>query len=176
MTRLLKAERAQIRRAILADVPQTDYAELIRKRCLELAVASLPPAARRLWENTATRGLLKTKTVYFYRASGSYSIIASASVPGFVGHHDAIKTDLEVVSFVQKLSAQTEAYDQLYTELEVNLAGIGTHEEFAKRWPELVKYLPDGPEAKSANLPATTKLLDDLKAAGLPLDTEAKPG
>lgn len=173
MTRLVNEQRNAIRRAILADVPKVDYDEKIRSRALKLAVCELPAAAKRIWDDPEARGLLKIESCYFGYDNNRRQYAASASLPGFVSQHEAILEDEEIVGFVAASNTQADLRAKLNSELQNNLATVNTHEAFAERWPELVKYLPDGSEAKVANLPATTQLLDDLKAAGLELDTAA---
>lgn len=173
MTRLVNEQRNTLRRAILADVPKVDYEEKIRARALKLAVFELPAAAKRIWEDPATRGLLKTNSCYFGYDNHRRQYAASVSLPGFVESHKAILEDEEIIGLVAASNTQADLRAKLDAELRNNLVSVNTHDAFAERWPELVKYLPDGSEAKVANLPATTQLLDDLKAAGLELDTAA---
>jgi hypothetical protein len=171
----VNADRARIQRAILAELPTVDYAEKIKRRAQSLAVATLPPAAKGLWNDSATRGLISVRTCYFpYSGRRNYAA-ASVSLPGFESHHDTIKKDPEIVAFVAAYEAQRDTYDKLKLELVNNLASVSTHEAFAERWPELARFLPDGSEAKCANLPATTALIDGLRAAGLRLDKVPEP-
>lgn len=86
MTRLVNDVRRQIKNAIMADVPKVDYQEQIRKAALKLAVFELPAAAKRLWDDPTTRGLLDTHSIYF-------SYAASCSIPGFEARHQAIQAD-----------------------------------------------------------------------------------
>lgn len=167
MTRLLNAERAAIRRDILSEVPLEDYAGKIAKRALDLAILNLPPGARRLWEVSQTRGLLSTHTCYFGYSEGRRRYTANVNLPGFEDYHATIKEDPLIVEWVDAEVVQRDKYDALDASLKNNLASVGTHEEFTKRWPELARFLPDGSAAKVENLPATTVLLDELKAAGL---------
>jgi len=173
MTRLVNEQRNQIRRAILAEVPKTDYVEQIRKAALKLAVFELPAAAKRLWEDTTTRGLLDTHSIYFNYDTNRRSYAASVSIPGFESRHDAIKRDPEIVELCRLHEEQEDKFTTLDRELRNNLASVNTHEAFVERWPELARFLPDGSEAKVANLPATTALIDGLRAAGLELDKAA---
>lgn len=180
MTRLLNAERDTVRRAILEHVPQIDYDAAASKVATDRAVAALPPEAKKLWRDASTRGLLRTETVYVpwpneEREGGSWCAF-SLPVPGFRDTTEAlIRGDLEIQQLVRDKLAQQNLRRHLDRELKINLASVSTHEDFAKRWPELAKYLPDGSGAKVANLPATTQLLDDLKAAGLALDKVPEP-
>lgn len=174
MTRLVNEQRSRIRRAILAEVPKVDYAEKIKRKATSLAVANLPPAAKRLWEDTALRGLLDTDGCYFGYSEGRRNYVASCSLPGFESYHHTIQTDPEIVELCRLAEAQDDVFNKLDAELRNNLASVNTHEAFVERWPELARFLPDGSEAKVANLPATTALIDGLRAAGLELDTEPK--
>lgn len=173
MTRLVNEQRSCIRRAILAEVPKVDYAEKIKRKATSLAVFELPAAAKRLWEDSSTRSLLETHSIYFgFESRRNY--VASCSLPGFESRHEGIKADPEIVELCRLAEEQDDVFDKLEAELRNNLASVNTHEAFAERWPELVRFLPDGSEAKVANLPATTALIDGLRAAGLELDTEPK--
>lgn len=173
MTRLVNEQRHRIRRAILADVPKTDYEEQIRRRALKLARDKMPAPAMRLWDDPATRGLLKTEACYFGYNDTRRQYAASVSLPGFADWHKKIIADPEIVELVVSSNTQADNRAKLDAELRNNLASVGTHKAFAERWPELVKYLPDGSEAKAANLPATTALIDGLRAAGLELGEAA---
>lgn len=174
MTRFVNEQRNQIRRAILAEVPKVDYMEQIRQAVLKLAVFELPAAAKRLWDDPETRGLLKTESCYFGCQENRRNYAASVSLPGFSSYHAAFQSDPDIVELVRLEQEQHDLFDKLAAELRNNLASVTTHEAFAERWPELTRFLPDGSEAKAANLPATTALIDGLRAAGLELDTEPK--
>lgn len=174
MTRLVNNERDRIRRAIMADVPMEDYDGAAQKRALTLAINTLPVAARRLWEDTTERGLLKTNSVNVpwaksERVEGAWYAF-TFGLPGHVDKLDPLlKTDEGLRRLAKDKEAQLMARGQLNRQLQNNLAACGTHEVFAERFPDLKDYLPDGSEAKNENLPATTDLIDGLKAAGLPI-------
>lgn len=174
MTRLVNEQRSRIRRAILAEVPKVDYAEQIRVKALALAVFELPATAKRLWADPTTRGLLKTESCYFGYSENRRNYAASCSLPGFSSFHVDFQSDPELKELCRLAEEQDDVFYKLEAELRNNLASVNTHEAFAERWPELVRFLPDGSEAKVANLPATTALIDGLRAAGLELDTEPK--
>lgn len=172
MTRLVNADRDRIRRAILAEVPKVDYDAAAEKRMIALAVHALPAHARRVWDDTANRALLRTETVSIKwperdRVEGCWYAF-SVSVPGFHGEIELVlQSDAGLAILAKDKRDQEESRAEINRTLQNNLASVHTHEAFSERWPELVKYLPDGSEVKAANLPATTDLIDKLKAAGL---------
>lgn len=174
MTRLLNEQRSVIRRAILAELPRVDYSELIKVRAQSLAVFHLPAAAKRLWDDAETRPLLKTESCHFGYDDNRRQYAAAVSLPGFSEWHNDIVVDEGIVELVRLHNVQADLRASLDAELRNNLASVNTHEAFVERWPELARFLPDGSEAKVANLPATTALIDGLRAAGLALDTEPK--
>lgn len=173
--RLLNAERDKMRAAILGDVPAVDYKAQIEAMAMEVVVNRLPLAAKTLWNNSKTRGLLHVHSLGLGWDDDRRRYVANPYLPGFTDVHEVVKTAPGIVELIEKAHAQADQRTALDRELRINLASVGTHEEFAKRWPELKHYLPDGSEAKSANLPVTTALLDGLKAAGLQLDKEPVP-
>lgn len=163
MSRLNKYERDSIRRAVMSDVPEVDYASQMQSRGQAVAVEALPPEIRRIWANGKLRGYVKSFRIYLD--------CMSITVPGADddGLSNRIKSDPELVRLHELHDAQRETRQQLDRKLRYGFASISTTKQFAERFPELVKYLP-AENQPVANLPASTDVMDALKAAGLPTE------
>lgn len=173
--RLTNEQRRRMVRDIMGDIPAEDFRAQINARLLELALWRLPQPAAALWRDPKTRGLLHTRscTIYNDPENNRYECVAGVNLPGYDDEHEAFKRDAKVVDLVEKAKAQMAQRNQIEAELRLTLNTIKTDAELVERLPELRNYLPDKAEAKVANLPATTALLDNLKAAGFPLDKAA---
>lgn len=176
MTRLTNRDRDLIRASILADLPAPVQESHIMAACVKVAVASLPPTAKRLWEDAAQRGLLKTNSVYPNYDAANHNYIAQTRVPGF---EDAttqiVRKDPEVQRLCKAYTDQLDARASLDRQLTANFSNVITRDEFTKRFPELMGYLPELTKVTpEVYLPATTALIDGLRGAGLPIPKVAK--
>jgi hypothetical protein len=172
MTRLTNALKRTIIDAVLEDLPKTDFSETARKRALELAVAHLPPEAQRIWKDGARRGLLKTSSLYVW-GKDDRGVVVSVSLPGFETYHDEIKKDPQFAAACAAVQEQKKTFDELKLKLKGQLNACPNVKTFCERFPDLACYVPES-EAEPVNLPATTDLIDNLKAAGLKLPRPLK--
>lgn len=156
--------RKQIVTAIMADIPYRTTASDAQDYLLELAENALPEQVRKLWKNSETKQYVNT---YYF-----YYMTVSANLPGVyrnIGEHvDLFGEEAwkKFTDMVEAICAETDERKQTAIDLTVNFTSIRTAKVFEERFPELVKYLPTKAEPV-ANLPATTNLMDKLKAMGL---------
>lgn len=153
-------DRAEsIARAVLSDTPQEDFDGQMRKRVLVLAVEAMPPKVRAVYNDTSARHFIRSATVNF----GGVSV----ACPGAGQYEDnsRIKADDELQRLFAAHQKQREARRQLAEKLTANIRGCTTQKVFHERFPDLAKYWPVAAEPVG-NLPATTQLIDSLKAAG----------
>lgn len=168
MARLLNRERDAIVSQIMADIPVIDYVAPMRKRAVAIGVEIMPPAVKRVYEDRATS--------HFIIGGTHHLDCMSLYVPGYSDAYDSpgkfkLKTDPEIQRLHKLHDEQTKARETLRRDLSRHLYSVSTDKEFRERFPDLAKYCPEGltPKPVIANLPATTALIDSLKAAGLPM-------
>lgn len=108
MTRLTNDQRAAIIRAVEADMPPlVDNSEAIRKRIRELNLAALPPAVRRIAEDSKLAGYLETHSVYI-EGVGSFAIFTERD-SGWSRYDTTYLADATVVALVKASAEQTSA-------------------------------------------------------------------
>lgn len=151
------------------DVPYVDYDQQIQGAVLKAFVDALPPLARRLWDDPATRGYLNLEYHYGYKwARGQ-------AVPAMQSEQDQVELPKGVAGHVEELvalaKAQEEKLDSLRAKLRAVVYGCTTRKQLAEALPEFEKYLP-GEHDKTANLPALANVATDFMQAGWP-KTEA---
>ena len=170
--------RHRIKNAIIADMPtfapskRKDLFDAIEKRIREVAVAALPEKVRAVYDDADLREYVNYD--YIYMGGFGYQLPAPASSE-LNGYNQFLKNTL---SADPALTALRETYDRMVDTLKtidrdisIHLATCKTLRAFTTRFPALAKYAPEErPRATSANLPATTALMDSLKAAGLSVE------
>ena len=173
---LTKKLRDQIVHSIMADMPFDDGAQAARDAALDAAVALLPPKVRAVWDDPNIRGFVATRSVY--TPEGVFGVDAPINEHTFWGNGNRRERMVRVFG-----EDGADAFDQaardvqqrqgdrtlLKSRLNAALASVRTVKAFCEAYPDLAKYAPAEPE-KVANLPATTDLMDTLKAAGLKLE------
>lgn len=156
--------RRQIVADVMADIPVIDYAGQMAARALAMGVAALPPAARKVWDDPDTRHHLQTQ---------HHSLCCvTARIPGLLEWNDRekIMADPEWKALHEAFEAQRETIQTLRQQVKVNVALCNSRKAFVERFPDLAKYAPTDASAAVANLPATTNLIEGLRAAGLKLE------
>ena len=167
--------RERIVDAVLADLPQRDFKAEAEAIVLPAVLERVPSPVQRAWKDNASRPYVRT-------ASCSTNCGAlSAHVPHYRGYlygneaKDAM--GLEAWAALQALCGEHRKYRDerkaLKARLAANLSACTTRKAFIERFPELAKYAPNEAAAPVANLPATTELIDSLKAAGLKIEEQA---
>jgi hypothetical protein len=170
--------RRRIKNAIIADMPtfgstkRVDLLNAIEKRIREIAVAALPEKVRAVYDDADLREYVNYD--YIYMGGFGYQLPAPVSSE-LNGYNQFLKNTL---SADPALTALRETYDRMIDtmktierDINIHLATCKTVKAFTTRFPALAKYAPEqSPRASVANLPATTVLMDSLKAAGLSVE------
>lgn len=149
-------------RAAMNDVPSVDFEEQYRKLMTDDAVAQLPPAVRKLWDNKAARDYVHlTQVGDRYRSFHAY-------VPGMRG----FKPSTEATEKGQALKAQQEAQEATQRQLSENLKSaaysVSTRKALVDMLPEFEKYLPEDEAAANRSVPVIANLVADFSKAGWP--------
>lgn len=167
--RMTVAIRDDIQSSILRDLPAAPDPQPAKDAVLLDAVTRLPEAIRKLWVNEETRNFITTQTVW--SSTGNIAVTVPAS-------RDQLRTEILSQSAAEKLDEAGAAIvkhrderKELAKKIRKYLDSCSTVNVFCTRFPELAKYAPK--EAPTLNLPATTELIDNLKAAGLKLGENA---
>ncbi len=167
--RMTVAIKDDIQTSIMRDLPPAPDKQPAIDAALLDAVARLPEAIRKLWNDETTRNFITTQTVW--SASGNVAVTVPAS-------RDQLNTDILSQAAIDKLNEAGEAIvnhnnhrRELNKKIRKYLDSCSTVNVFCTRFPELAKYAPK--EAPTPNLPATTELVDNLKAAGLKIGENA---
>jgi hypothetical protein len=173
---LTKKLRDQIVHSIMADMPFDDGAQAARDAALDAAVALLPPKVRAVWDDPDIRGFVVRRVVYAEAGNLSVEVpVNEETFWGNTGRKDRMirlfgEGGAEAFELAAKsVNQKREDRDALKSRLNAALASVRTVKAFREAYPDLAKYAPAEPE-KVANLPATTDLMDTLKAAGLKLE------
>ena len=169
--------RRRIKNAIMTDMPTIgskktmDLSNAAEKRAREIAVEALPDDVRAIYKDPDLRGYINHE--YFYVDMFGYVLPAMKN--------DDYNTKSPLVATINAdpvFAAARGAYKDIVDasrdierEINAHLATCKTLKAFTTRFPALAKYAPaDTSRNPTANLPATTALMDSLKAAGLSVE------
>ncbi len=148
----------------LKDVPQEDYLEQIRKIVHDTAVANLPPAVAKIYQDPNMKGYINTGYTY---AFGISLCVPSPDGHGRVTVDFPPKIQEKLGELSDKHTKQVEVFSNLEYKLRTVAYGCNTRKQLLERLPEFEKYLPNE-TAVSTNLPAITNLVTDFVKAGWP--------
>ena len=172
---LTKNIKARMVRSIMGDIKFEDIAGIARQEVLDAAIAALPPAVRRIYDDSALHPYVKHNN--YHTDCGKIQGSIPTDFDGWLNLRQLAEIIGEAA--VEKLKdrcrevrQQQDGRAEMIAQLEANFATVRTAKAFRERFPELAKYLPAEPGG-TANLPATNDLVDRLKAAGLQLEQEA---
>lgn len=174
-TVLNKADREDFVNSVMADVPRTDYREMIESEARKDLESQLPDAIKKLMKTDLSDYLeSRYRSVTEYRdldgcGSISISTIARSNIKF---------TEAFVARRRELIKLHNEQY-QKHRELKINLQGVAsscrTDKQLAERLPEFSKYIPKkGSSVTKANLPALANLVADFTKAGWPADKKTK--
>lgn len=153
-------------RAAMNDVPNVDYTEQIRKVACDDAVAALPPAVRKLWNDKATRNFLNLNHATYGRVSVAY--------PSDTKYGEARKlspsAETAVTELADKAKAEKSARDSLQSRLRAVAYSMSTRKALAEALPEFAKYLPEDEAAALRTVPVIANVVADFVRAGWPKD------
>lgn len=164
--RLTKDDKNAFVQAVMNDVPQVDYQELVRQKiqkwCFDALPADLQPAAKKYPEYFATS--------YIYTPIGCSAVYAICAPEHrgalFEGRFPAQWKEL--VALGAEYRAQSATLQALREKVTALISTCTTLKQAEERLPEFAKYLPtDRAPATTSNLPVANTLAE-LQAAGWP--------
>lgn len=162
--RLTKTTRNIFINSVMADVPKIDYDQQIEDAIRQEFIDALPPAVRRLWDDSQLRCYVKEGEVRNPHTYG-YTI-----VPAYQKNmsYEASKKVLELCELRMQ---QKEKRQELSNMLHAVAWGHNTDKSLREALPELAHYVPrDGTTAADRTVPALTGVVDAFKKAGWPAD------
>lgn len=170
--RLTVELRAEIVKDIMADMPALDpkhlkdYRDTMDKRAREIARDELPEKVRAIYDDKDLCSYINTHYVSICCVGYQLPTVARGydSTRALV---KAIETDPVFAAAHTAYDKQREDTHRIRNQLALNIAIPRTVKAFVEMFPDLAKYAPEEPTPATANLPATTALMDSLKAAGL---------
>lgn len=144
----------------LQDVPKINYSELILKTATEIAVKTLPPKIRAIWNDPELRGFIKVRSQNLngdcYAIPGDYTSEVGAEMSAATAHFEAAD------------HRQTEARTELRAKLRAVAFSASTRAQLAELLPDFEKYLPEDNKAALRDLPTVTDVMSSFKEAGWP--------
>jgi hypothetical protein len=163
--RLTQYHRQAFVSAVMNDVPEIDYDEIVHKLAQDHLVERMPPKVRAVFDDKQLRHYLTTTRTYF---PGS---VASAEFYGDEGDCYWWKQVPELSAKISEVLQQANKHHEQRNELERKLRAVAksctTRAALAKALPEFEKYLP-AEDAPSTNLPALANVVADFVQAGWP--------
>lgn len=194
---LNKVHKAQIVSKIMADIPQTNYGEVINRLVQAKAYELMPDEVRAVYDNEATRGFLSRRycathgdftggvgSVYWAARNTHDSLYLNR--PHYNESDDATTKKLlaevrvAVAEAMRCAEEQGKARRSMQDKLKTMLAGIRTLKQAKDMLePELHKYLPvpppkdDAQKAAQASTALVPYVVANLREMGWPKD-EAK--
>lgn len=171
--RLTNTLRKAFVRAVLDDVPSTDYQEQARELLSKAAEENLPPALKRaIAIDPSIRDWIETRYHHVgkFPLSGTY-LLGTREALDQLNKDDALQQKLQTLS--DALAEQNKCRNQLQEKIEGIATSCATRKQLLEALPEFEKYLPAQTSANSRSVPALANLLADLTAAGWPKQDKA---
>lgn len=149
-------------RAAMNDVPSVDFEEQYSKLMTDDAVAHLPPAIRKLWDNKATRDYVHL-TLVGNRYGGF-----CAYVPGMSDYRPSSEATEKGTDLKAQKDAQEDTQSKLRANLKSAAYSVSTRKALAEMLPEFERYLPTDEATANRSVPAIANLVADFSKAGWP--------
>lgn len=164
--RLTTIDRDAFVRAVLDDIPTTDYQDLYRKRMQEWGIANLPTVAKALHDKHPELLHREARRCVHYQYVTVIGRKDPNSDPQFVAEMRELKAAWE---------KQTAMIDTLSAKLRAVIGRCNTLKQAKERLPEFEKYLPQERDGVVlGSLPVVANVVADLTAAGWPKDKPLK--
>jgi hypothetical protein len=170
-TRLNNDMREAFIEAVMADVPEIDYAEKIRSAVNKAAHAALPPAVKKLLAAEDTARFVNTCGTTLNKYDGlPEGYYVSFRLPA--ENSDALDkiANEHAKPFAAAWTEQIEARETLRAKLSAVARHCTTRKQLAEAFPEFERYLPADETAAIQNLPALANVVSDFVKAGWPKD------
>ena len=171
--RLTNTLRKAFVRAVMDDVPSTDYQEQARELLSKAAEENLPPALKRaIVIDPSVRDWIESRYHHVgkFPLSGTY-LLGTREALDLLNKDDALQQKLQTLS--DALAEQNKCRNQLQAKIEGIAASCASRKQLLQALPEFEKYLPVETAASSRSVPALANLLADLTAAGWPKQDKA---
>lgn len=167
--KLTRYDKQVFIRNVLADVPQVDYEDTLRKKVVADAISKLPEEIKKVYADP----LLRDYVVCTY---------ANIPIPMKIGYHPQVSIHvpgvkyqvpkqgslaIEINDLAEKIAAQRTALSDLEIRLRNTSEPITTLARLKQVFPELEKYMPKEPH-KTQDLPASNDVMVSLKNMGFP--------
>lgn len=149
--------------SVMADVPQTDYAEIVRKAILNAAIEALPPEVRKLYDDPKTRPYIYQSSYSFRHSVGSYWSVHIPMGESRWSPKPGLKSRLD--DWDKKAKDQQNMLDALKTRLHGVAYSCTTLKQLQEALPEFLAYMP-AEEQPIRSLPVVTGVVDEFKRAG----------
>ena len=166
--KLTKAIRDAFIRSAMNDVPSKQAnGEQIRKLVLDDMVNRLPPAVRKVWDDSNTRSFIKTD----YNTYNGVNVCYPAAEQCNSWNKPALSPEVEakVVALELEMKDDTQTRIALQSKIKAAAYGCTTRKQLVELLPEFEKYLPaDEAKATKVNLPAVANLVSEFTKAGWP--------
>jgi Nucleotide modification associated domain 5 len=154
--------------SVMNDVPDTDFKEQATKIVMAAAIASLPPAVAKIYNDTKTRHYVNTTWNHFVFVSVTYPSGGDRPIL-------SAKDNTRINELYAQHQSQYATVSILRDKVKAAAYSCTTRKALVELLPEFEKYLPSEQEAASKNLPAIANLMVDLVKAGWPKDGRKKP-
>lgn len=171
--RLTNTLRKAFVRAVMDDVPSTDYQEQARDLMTRAAEENLPPALKRAMViDPSIRDWIESRYHHVgkFPLSGMY-LLGTREALDRLDKDEALQQKLQTLS--DALAEQNKCRNQLQEKIEGIAASCTSRKQLLEALPEFEKYLPAQTAASSRSVPALANLLADLTAAGWPKQDKA---
>ena len=171
--RLTNTLRKAFVRAVMDDVPSTDYQEQAIELLSKAAEENLPPALKRAISiDPSIRDWIESRYHHVgkFPLSGTY-LLGTREALDQLGKDEALQQKLQTLS--DALAEQNKCRNQLQEKIEGIAASCTSRKQLLQALPEFEKYLPAQTSANSRSVPALANLLADLTAAGWPKQGKA---
>lgn len=171
--RLTNTLRKAFVRAVMDDVPSTDYQEQARELLTRAAGENLPPALKRaIAIDPSIRDWIESRYHHVgkFPLSGMF-LLGTREALNQLDKDEVLQQKLQLLS--DALAEQNKCRNQLQEKIEGIAASCATRKQLLEALPEFEKYLPAQASANSRSVPALANLLADLTAAGWPKQGKA---
>lgn len=151
--KLTKSDRDAFVRAVLNDIPRTDYDQMARDLVLKASKDALPDVLKNNWIEVEPY----IAQTYYWMPDGVGTCSGYAQHSASGGYAATVFPEISdrVKDIAAKARQQRAEREATKRELMTAIASCSTLKQAKERFPDLVKYLPaERVQAKTANVPA----------------------